>query len=297
AGGCISKSIVRAGGGSVKATFICMITALTSYALIYTPAFEAIMWPWLRLSAIDLASVGLHSQRLPEFIGHISNHSGIALATPLVLATIIGAGAICFIKTSARSHLLSGGFIVGLCVVGGWWLTTGPLGAAWVEQMSFEWQPPRRLGGQSLTFVSPLGDAVAFLIGAGSKLNLTFGLITVCGLWAGSFAYHLGKRELHLEFFASSVEFGRAILAGGLLGVGGVLALGCSIGQGVTGFSTLALGSVLATLSMCVGAALAVKVEYYRLVYPEEATLIKGIVATLADWHLLPNAWRDLEKI
>ena len=82
-----------------------------------------------------------------------------------------------------------------------------------------------------------------------------------------------------------------------MMGIGGVLSMGCSIGQGITGSSTLALGSFLALVSIMLGCALALKVQYYKLVYEEEASFVKALVASLADLHLLPNGLRKLDKV
>ena len=82
-----------------------------------------------------------------------------------------------------------------------------------------------------------------------------------------------------------------------LMGFGGVLALGCTIGQGITGISTLALGSFITFFAIVLGSALTMKVQYYRMVYEEEAGIISALVASLADLHLLPNGLRRLDKI
>ena len=80
------------------------------------------------------------------------------------------------------------------------------------------------------------------------------------------------------------------------MGVGGVLAMGCTIGQGVTGVSTLALGSFMALVSIIIGSAATMKVEYYKLFY-EEASFTDALITTLADLRLLPKGMRRLEQI
>jgi len=81
------------------------------------------------------------------------------------------------------------------------------------------------------------------------------------------------------------------------MGFGGVLALGCTIGQGITGVSTLAVGSFLALFAIVFGCAITMKVQYYKLVYEEEASFLKALVAGLADMKLLPNALRKLDAV
>ena len=82
-----------------------------------------------------------------------------------------------------------------------------------------------------------------------------------------------------------------------LMGFGGVLALGCTIGQAVTGISTLALGSFITFFAIVLGSALTMKVQYYKMVYEDEANFFSALVASLADLHLLPNGLRKLDKV
>ena len=81
------------------------------------------------------------------------------------------------------------------------------------------------------------------------------------------------------------------------MGFGGVLALGCTIGQGITGMSTLALGSVLTFISIIFGSALTMKIQYYKLVYEDEASFGKALVTGLVDMKLLPASMRRLDAI
>jgi len=82
-----------------------------------------------------------------------------------------------------------------------------------------------------------------------------------------------------------------------LMGFGGVLAMGCTIGQGVTGFSTLALGSILTFVAIVLGSAITMKVQYYKMVYESEATFLKAFITALADLRLLPAGMRKLEAV
>ena len=80
-----------------------------------------------------------------------------------------------------------------------------------------------------------------------------------------------------------------------MMGIGGVLAMGCTIGQGITGVSTLALGSFLALGSIIFGSALTMKIQYYKLMYDEEANFISASISSLVDMHLLPTGMRKLD--
>jgi hypothetical protein len=81
------------------------------------------------------------------------------------------------------------------------------------------------------------------------------------------------------------------------MGFGGVLGLGCTVGQAITGVSTLALGSFLVFISIVFGSALTMKIQYYQMVYEEEATLIKALLSSLVDMKLLPSGMRKLDAI
>ena len=118
----------------------------------------------------------------------------------------------------------------------------------------------------------------------GSTIN--FGIAAVFGVILGSFVYVILTGKFRIETFTDRDDMIRHIKGGILMGFGGVLALGCSIGQGVTGMSTLALGSLISLISIIFGSALAMKVEYYRL---DDITFFAALRQSLADMHLLPR--------
>ena len=295
-GGCSSKALVRLGSGNIQALTVCCFAAIISYLLIYTTFYERLFHTPLAGFTLNLENFGLSSQRLAHVL-NFHKVSAFARYLPILIGIIVSVYSLRLISKSARSSLVLSGVTVGLVVIAGWYLTGGPFGVAWVEHMSFEWHPPRNLGLQSFTFISPLADMLGIVVGREPSRSLTFGLISIFGLCFGSFVFHLLTGKLHLNPFKSLHDFLRAACGGVLLGVGGVLALGCSIGQGVTGLSTLAVGSMLATGSMCFGAALAIKIEFYRLMYPAEATWSSATLASLIDLRLLPKKWRKLDAV
>jgi len=81
------------------------------------------------------------------------------------------------------------------------------------------------------------------------------------------------------------------------MGIGGVLALGCTIGQGITGFSNLAVGSVITFVFIVFGSALTMKIQYYKMVYESEASFGGAFVTALVDMKLLPGSMRKLEAV
>ena len=124
---------------------------------------------------------------------------------------------------------------------------------------------PSRVEVQSFTFITPIGDTGRYLFEATRFSLLNFGLMGVFGVVLGSFLYSVLSRSFRFEWFVSYRDFVDHVAGGVLMGFGGFLAMGCTIGQGVTGASTLALGSFIAVAAMIAGSALTMKVQYYLL--------------------------------
>ena len=119
----------------------------------------------------------------------------------------------------------------------------------------------------------------------------------VLGVVLGSLIWALLSRGFRIEWFSSFRDAINHVVGAVLMGFGGTLAMGCTIGQAVTGVSTLAIGSFIAFAGIVFGSALTMKIQYYKLVYEEEATFLSALVSSLADMRLLPNGMRKLEKV
>jgi uncharacterized protein len=122
-------------------------------------------------------------------------------------------------------------------------------------------------------------------------------VMALAGVIVGSFLWSLLSRNFRIEWFASFVDFRNHVFGAILMGFGGVLAMGCTIGQGITGMSTLALGSFLALISIVFGSAMTMRVQYYKLVYEADASFVKAMLSSLVDFKLLPSAMRRLEAV
>jgi uncharacterized membrane protein YedE/YeeE len=97
---------------------------------------------------------------------------------------------------------------------------------------------------------------------------------------AGSFVYAVISRNFRIETFSNRTQMVSHLVGGALMGFGGILSVGCTIGQGVTGISSLAMGSLLATAAIVFGSALTMKVEYYLL---DEIGFGRALTTALAD--------------
>jgi hypothetical protein len=126
---------------------------------------------------------------------------------------------------------------------------------------------------------------------------VSFGLVAVFGVILGSLLWSLLSRSFRLEWFVNIKDFFMHFIGAVLMGFGGVMAMGCTIGQGITGVSTLAIGSILTFFSIVFGSALTMKIQYYKMVYEDEATFFKALLTSLVDMKLLPSALRQLEAV
>ena len=136
--------------------------------------------------------------------------------------------------------------------------------------------------------VAPVGESVNYLMTyTGSTIN--FGIAAVFGVIAGSFLYAVLSGSFRIETFVSRADMVSHMIGGVLMGFGGVIALGCTIGQGVTGMSTLAFGSLITLFTIIFGAALTMKVQGHMM---DEQPFWRSLRLSLADMRLLPAAGR-----
>jgi uncharacterized membrane protein YedE/YeeE len=160
-----------------------------------------------------------------------------------------------------------GGAAIGLAVLAGWYLTGGPIGRAWKEYAEMATDIPSRVQTQSFTFISPMGDTLRYLMDPTKVSLINFGVAALAGVILGGLVYAVAAKSFRFERFVTLRDFGSHVLGGALMGVGGVLAMGCTIGQGVTGVSTLAIGSILTFFAIVIGSAATMKYQYWRMMH------------------------------
>jgi uncharacterized protein len=266
-GGCATKTLVRVGGGSLRSLFVAAVIALVAYVMFTTNLFNIAVMSWLEPTIVNLRTYGIEGQNVDELVG------GPVDANPRMLHAIVGlavvAALLWFVFRSAafrrNPNLVLGGFAVGAAVALGWYITGGPHAEDWKEHAMFAAQIPSRVEVQSLTFITPIGDTLRYLLAPTQFSQLNFGVMTVFGVILGSFLYTVATRRFRTEWFVSWQDFVSHLAAGLLMGFGGFLAMGCTVGQGISGASTLALGSFMALASMIAGSAVTLKIQY-RLV-------------------------------
>jgi hypothetical protein len=266
--GCGNKTLVRVGSGNLKSLVVLAIAAIMAYLMLWTPFYEKLFHPWVSATTIDLARHGVNTQELGAVISGMFGFSP-SRSFNAAVGAVLALGLFIYVFRSAdfRGSFdnLLGGATVGLAVLAGWYLTGGPLGQAWKEYAEFATQIPSRVQVQSYTFISPMGDSVRYLLSPGTTTLVNFGVVALAGVIIGSFIYALFARSFRIEWFVSVKDFANHAVGGVLMGVGGVLSMGCTVGQAITGMSTVAIGSMLTFLAIVIGAAGTMKYQYWRM--------------------------------
>ncbi len=265
--GCGSKTLVRVGGGSLKSMVVFLFFAVAAYMTL-KGLFGIWRVTYLDPVAIDLAARGIPAQDLPTVIAALTGlgRRGVELAVAAGAALLLIAFVFKDRDFRASFDHIAGGVVIGLTIVAGWYVT-GHLGfgenPATLEDTFFGTNS-RTI--ESLSYTAPLAFTLELLLLWSDKsLTVTFGIAAVAGIVLGSLGYAVASRTFRWEGFAGAEDTALHVIGGLLMGFGGITALGCTIGQGLTGFSTLALGSILAFLAIVAGSAATMKWQYWRL--------------------------------
>jgi uncharacterized membrane protein YedE/YeeE len=273
ASGCGNKTLVRLGEGNMKSLVVLSVMGIVAWWMLFTNLTYNAFLQWMLPVSVDFAQSQIPSQDIAAVVFGLAGVED-GLTPGLIVALLAGLGLLLWILRSRdfreNLELLLAGLVIGALIVVGWYVTAGPGGQALLEELDFMDQRPFFTGAQSLTFIGPTGHVAQYLKEGFASIYLTFGVATVVGVVLGSFVYTLVFRKVRLEWFVSWQDFGAHVAGGVLMGVGGVLAMGCTIGQGITGVSTLALGSILTILAIIAGSALTMKYQYYRMMREDD---------------------------
>jgi len=322
ASGCGNKTLIRIGGGNIKSIFVLVIIAVISYYMVdpfkelESNWYQALFQPWL-----DSASFFMTT---PSDLGSIT--AGILGSdTPrtmrLVFGLLVGAMALFFVfknKGFIKEHdNLLVGVAIGIIVISAWYLTANIkidldgeevgmrnfVTEQWEIEMNEDDAKPKNaatnLNTTSYTFISPMGQLAGYVKQGFSASYFSFGVIAVLGVILGSFLWALISRSFRFEWFVDTKDAVMHAIGAVLMGFGGVLGLGCTVGQAITGVSTLAMGSFLVFGSIVFGSALTMKISYYKMCYEDEAdfNIFKAFIAALVDMKLLPSKLRQLDAV
>lgn len=239
AGNCGFGALARFGGGDLRSFVIVLVMGLSSFSVLSGPLAELRIWAFPPTPSLEI---------LPGFAHLIGGMTGLS---PLIPAVLLGAGFIVWALSARRMRnspmMVFWGAVVGLAIVSGW------VGTAWVSAHGFE-----PVAIVSHTFSRPLGETMLYIMTSSGR-SLSFGVGSVMGVLAGAFLGSLVKGHFRWEACEDPRELRRQILGAVLMGVGAVLALGCTVGQGLSAFSVLAFSAPVTMGSIFAGAALGLR--------------------------------------
>ncbi len=235
--GCGSRALVLLGRGNLRSFVVVVVLAIFAQMTL-----KGLIAP-ARIALVQITQTTITANSLPALLSSFGLGGTVSRALP---ASLLSAVLIIFAVSHAAFRRSPGqvaaGIVVGLLIAGGWY-ATGYLGAD-------EFNPAPVT---SLTFIAPIADSLQYAM-LSTGLTLNFGIATVGGVFAGSLITALVTRRFHLEGYSSPQHMLRSAGGAALMGTGGVMAFGCSIGQGLTGLSTLALASFIAVAGILLGA-------------------------------------------
>ncbi|MSP97272.1 MAG: YeeE/YedE family protein [Betaproteobacteria bacterium] len=268
ASGCGAKTLIRIGGGNLKSLVVFMVAGISSYMTL-KGLFGA-----FRAGVLDKVSITLPAgQDLPSLLAGPLGASKTTLVLILSLASGLGLIAWVCSNREFRSSFdgLLGGMITGLVVIGAWYVS-GHVGYLAEDPKTLEEAFLGTNSGrmEAFSFVAPLGYTLEYLMLWTDKSRvLTFGIVSAFGVIAGSAAYAIASRTFRWEGFRDAEDTASHLIGGVLMGFGGITALGCTIGQGISGVSTLALGSIITFVAIIAGSAATMKIQYWRMLREE----------------------------
>jgi uncharacterized membrane protein YedE/YeeE len=220
--GCASRLTVLAASGNLRAVMVVLVLALTAHA-----AMKGVLAP---------VRTTLATWTVP--LGDLAVIPG---GLPLALAGV--AAALWFARRSGVGlWTIAGGLAIGTLIPLGW------LGTGLVLQDDFD-----PITVESLAFTGAHADTLFWAIAA-TAIEPGFGAGLIIGTVTGAALAALGSGRFRWQGFAAPRETGRYLTGGAMMGLGGVLAGGCTVGAGLSGVATLSAAAVLALAAIAAGA-------------------------------------------
>ena len=262
ASGCGSKTLIRIGGGNLKSLVVFAVLGLVAYMTMRG------LLAVFRVNVLDKAALTFaNGQDVPALL----TAAGLEAKTAAGLAVLAIGGGLTVFSLARRDFWtldnLLGGIGIGLTVVAAWYVS-GHIGylAEHPETLEEAFIATNSGRMESLTFVAPQAYTLELLmLWSDTSRKMTFAIATVLGVIAGACAMALIGKTFRWEGFAGLEDTANHLIGAALMGFGGVTAMGCTVGQGITGFSTLALGSIVTFVAIVAGATAMLKFQYWRL--------------------------------
>jgi uncharacterized membrane protein YedE/YeeE len=264
ASGCGTKTLLRAGAGNLKSLIVFVTLGLFAYMTLRG------VFGVLRVGTVDRVAVEIAGgQDLPRLLA--GGDAALRRTLHLALGLAVGGALLAFAFASrefrADRRNAIGALVVGAGVVGVW-VVSGRLGFVEEDPRTLEELFAGTNSGrmESLSYVAPTAFALELLMfWSDQSKYVSLGIASVLGLVAGSAADALVSRTFRWEGLHGTEDTANHLVGGALMGVGGVTALGCTIGQGVTGLSTLALGSIIAFAAIVAGGVAGLRYQAWRV--------------------------------
>ena len=263
ASGCGSKNLLRLGSGNLKALVVVVMLGLSAFATLRG------ITGVLRVNTVDKVYFELPGgQDLPTLAAAAFDMPAPTLA--LVMGGTLALLLLLWVLSKPEGRhgeVLLGGIGIGAVIAATWWVS-GKLGFVPEDPNTLE---PAFLGTnsrrmESLSMVAPVGFAIDWLLFFSDKSKvLTLGIVSVVGLSVGACVVSLLDRSFRWEGFGSIEDLANHLAGGLLMGVGGVTAMGCTVGQGLSGISTLSIASFIALAGIIAGAVAALRYQSWRL--------------------------------
>ena len=250
AGGCASRNIARIGGGDLRSVFVLIFVGLFAYMTI-GGIIAPVRSDFAQATALDLSLFNMDNQGTGTILARLLSADPVLMTRIIAAALAGGIFIFCFSSKDFRSSPphVTAGLVIGLAVIAGWALT----GLAYDEMAD---NPVRPI---SLSYVRPAGDTMEYLTRFTALGAPGFGVVTVFGAVFGSFVAAILQGNFQITTFAGTGDTLRNMFGAALMGIGGVMALGCTIGQAITGFSTLAFGSMISFAFIVIGGVIGMK--------------------------------------
>ena len=247
AGGCASRNLARVGSGDLRSLLTLIVIGVFAYMTI-----GGLIGP-VRAMVEDATRITLAapSQGVDVVLARATGMAAGQMKAMVTGGLALLVAIYCFASAEFRSspvHILSA-LGVGLCAIAGWALTG----------LAFDELSERPTAPISLTYVRPMGDTLEWFQRFTASRMPGFGVATVLGAVLGSFVAAKAMGRFRLTTFSDVGDTVRCLLGAALMGIGGVLALGCTVGQAVTGVSTLAIGSFLTFVAIVLGGIWGIK--------------------------------------
>lgn len=258
AGGCGLKSVVRAGAGSLKGFVVLVVMGLVAYitirgvlGVLRVQGLEAV---WHQFST---------PQDLPSLMGADARmRLGVAAVAAVALLVFALRD-----RRALTPAFLLGGIGVGALVVAAWYVS-GHLGHVAEHPETLEEVYLRTNSGrmEALSFVAPVAWSLDYLMFfSDASKAVTLGIASVCGVLVGAALSALAGGRFGWDGFRSTEDTANHLVGAGLMGFGGVTAMGCTIGQGLSGVSLLSVGSIITVAAIIVGAVLGLRYQSWRI--------------------------------